>query len=1032
MKNTYYTSTVLVDRLYNASQRGGRPVTFLVGSPLSMPDHEGEHGVPGVSGMIDLIRREFKGSKAETEFDQSLEGESAKRYQRAFTFLHGRLGQDGANRIVRTAVWQALDANNWPSHLPKKAPHDADFATCQALEDEVEAWVLPRAVDLLGELLVTHPNTFGGMVLTTNFDPLIEVSVSKHRGQSYRTVLHDDGNLSQTSAKGTHIVHLHGYWHGSDTLHTPQQLVQSRPQLSKSLARVVEASTLVVLGYSGWDDVMTQTLMDSLSDSGGTPEIIWAFHEKDSAAIEASNERLLTILEPGIIRGRVLLYQGIDCCSVLSEIHEQMKPSSPAASGPTGGAREIPVTRDDSDGGRGQHQVRIIHFERPQQDSAEPASPLIVTPWVGRDQELGILASLTTPVTFITGLGGQGKSALAGQFLQQQAMTPGGRFECWDWRDCREESDRLITQILRLIERLSGGMIDVGQIEVTNIKAVIGMLFRVLQDRKALLVFDNVDQYVDLETFEPVKGLDVLVSEAQTRTHQSLFLFTCRPNIQVDESRAMWVPLAGLTEDETLELIKARNVRKRDWHLAGELHQMTQGHPLWVNLVAMQATQRIDGLHGALDLIKKGGATLPKTTKTIWDSLNDQQRSVLRTMAELDRSEPESYLFKILPGINYNRVNRALKTLGSFHLIETRTQPGSEPLLGLHPIIREFVRSNFPKRDQEQHAGPILGFLDQMISRFKYLLPQDPPYAILENWIQKAELEIRFGHFEEATSTIAEIVHPLVNRGYSEEMIRLTMRLLGEVNWAEACSSYKDFDSVFQRCLTLMIQLGHDASEGLLTQYEDAIPGKSSQFILLCNLRCYADWYTGKYDSAIRWGEKGEHLKNSTSVDTVFSTKHNLALARRDAGRIPEALVSFLNGTALEVVVKPGERIPDKEASFYGNIGRCLFLRSRLDEALICYVKSAQLLEESPNDEHLLLNKGYIRSWIAELLVRQEEFDLAAASYRAAMCMWGDSSPPRTAQARGKLETLVTEHPELRSYLAETAENVYRRWLDRQ
>ena len=110
----------------------------------------------------------------------------------------------------------------------------------------------------------------------------------------------------------------------------------------------------------------------------------------------------------------------------------------------------------------------------------------------------------------------------------------------------------------------------------------------------------------------------------------------------------------------------------------------------------------------------------------------------------------------------------------------------------------------------------------------------------------------------------------------------------------------------------------------------------------------------------------------------------------------------------------------------------------RLDEALICYVKSAQLLEESQNNEHLLLNKGYIRSWIAELLVRQEKFDLSAASYRAAVCMWEDSSPPRAAQARGKLETLVTEHPELRSYLAETAEadetaeNVYRRWLDRQ
>ena len=101
----------------------------------------------------------------------------------------------------------------------------------------------------------------------------------------------------------------------------------------------------------------------------------------------------------------------------------------------------------------------------------------------------------------------------------------------------------------------------------------------------------------------------------------------------------MWVPLAGLTKDETRELIKARNVRSQDLHLAEELHQLTGGHPLWVNLVAMQAIRHEDGLHGALDLIKKGGATLPNTTKTIWDSLNSQQRSVLRTMAELDRSE---------------------------------------------------------------------------------------------------------------------------------------------------------------------------------------------------------------------------------------------------------------------------------------------------------------------------------------------------------------------------------------------------------
>ena len=989
--------------------------------------------------MIDLIREEFKGSNAEAEFDQVLKRESANQYQEAFTFLHGRRGQNVANSIVKTAIWKALDNNNWPSHLPETSPQGANSATCEDLEKAVDAWVLPRTVDMLGNLLVTCSKTFGRAVLTTNFDPLIEISVSKHGGRFYRTVLHDDGNLGQTVGEGTHIVHLHGYWHGYDTLHTPQQLTRPRLQLGKSLARVVEASTLVVIGYSGWDDVMTRTLVDLLSDSESTPEIIWAFHEEDTATIEASNERLLTLLEPGIGRGRVSLYRGIDCCSVLEELHEQLKLSDPAASVPARGSQTIPVVQNDAGGGMGQRQIPIQIIEEPQQASAEPDRPLFVTPWVGREQELNMLASLSTPVAFVTGLGGQGKSALAGQFLQQQAMTPNGRFELWDWRDCREESDRLSTQILRLIERLSDGATNVSRIEVTDIRAVIRMLFRVLQDRKALLVFDNVDQYIDLETFEPVKGLDVLVSEAQARSHQSFFLFTCRPDIRVDESRAVRIPLAGLTEDETRELIKACNVHEQDWPLAEELYQMTQGHPLWVNLVAMQAVRhRNEGLRGALDLIKQGGATLPDTTRAIWDMLNAQQHGVLRTMAELDRPEPESRLIEFLPGINFNRVNKALRTLRSFHLIETRTQPGSEPLLGLHPIIREFVRSNFPKQEREQFVVTILDFLDRKIGRFKVLLPQDPPYEILEHWIQKAELQIRFGHFEEATSTITEIALPLINRGYSEEMIRCTLRLLGEIDWAEACSSYRDFDTVFQRCLKLMIQIEHDTSEDLLTRYETAIPGKSSQFILLCDLRCYANWYTGKYDSAIRWGEEGERLKKSTSVDTKFSTSHNLALSRRDTGRISEALEHFLDGTSLEAVVKPGERVPGREASFYGNIGRCLFLMNRLEEALTCYIKSAQLLEESQNHEILLINKGHIRCWIAELLVQQDEFALTAALYRAAMYMWDDSSPPLSAQAKDKLETLVAGHPELHPYLdeadevGEKAETTYRRWLDHQ
>ena len=325
-------------------------------------------------------------------------------------------------------------------------------------------------------------------------------------------------------------------------------------------------------------------------------------------------------------------------------------------------------------------------------------------------------------------------------------------------------------------------------------------------------------------------------------------------------------------------------------------------------------------------------------------------------------------------------------------------------------------------------------FLDKMIVRFKGILWKDPSYGILEHWIRKADLNISFGHFREATSTIAEISQPLINRGYAEEMIRLTRRLLGECDWAEACSSYTEFDDVFETCLRQMVELGHHAIEGLLTEYEDAIPGRSSQFILLCNLRCYTSWFARDYDSAVHWGEVGERLKRATSVDTRHSTTHNLSLARRDTGQIRRAIEGFLGGESLDRVVRVGEMLDGREAHFFGNIGRCLFLDGRLEESRVCYLKSARLLEGSGANRNLL-NKGYIRQWIGELLVLEKSFKRAAVSYRAAICMWVQSAPPRALEVENDLLRLVGKYSDLDAYVDMEdwkVEGEFNRWLDRQ
>jgi hypothetical protein len=207
----YHDQTALLDRLTDGVRRQGRPVVFLVGSPLTAPHIPNFGGVPNVDGVIDLIRNEFKESVHLPEFERALHG-SGNPYQSAFFFLIGRRGQQVANEIIKRAVWQArktvtqMDGERFYS--PSTTTSDD---ACRLLDADYQGWILPPAIEALGKLIALYPEQFGRLVLTTNFDPLIEVSVSKIGGQYYRTVLHRDGNLSQTEGAGCHVIHLHGY-----------------------------------------------------------------------------------------------------------------------------------------------------------------------------------------------------------------------------------------------------------------------------------------------------------------------------------------------------------------------------------------------------------------------------------------------------------------------------------------------------------------------------------------------------------------------------------------------------------------------------------------------------------------------------------------------------------------------------------------------------------------------------------------------------------------------------------------------------
>src|SRR3569623_1143498 len=117
--------------------------------------------------------------------------------------------------------------------------------------------------------MVTHPKIFKSPVLTTNFDPLVEVAINMSICRALSVGLTNDGNiLNAINSSFINVVHLHGFWRQGDTLHSPGQLTKERPLLKGDLRKILNSTTLVIFGYGGWGDVFTETLIDVITEGG--------------------------------------------------------------------------------------------------------------------------------------------------------------------------------------------------------------------------------------------------------------------------------------------------------------------------------------------------------------------------------------------------------------------------------------------------------------------------------------------------------------------------------------------------------------------------------------------------------------------------------------------------------------------------------------------------------------------------------------------------------------------------------------------
>ena len=314
MSPIFYSSNDFVERVTSISTESSNPTSreaiFLIGSGLVLPDTSNNRGVPSAEMLTEEIRQCL---------DRNEEG--CRNYQEAFQTLIGVRGQDAANAVVRNAVLQGRNDDI----------ENADQLTLrdlEKLERDVDGWVTPRGLLAIAALAMHFPESYGRLILTTNFDPLIEIALSKMRLPWYSNALQSDGALHYVKGVGSHVVHLHGHWLHSDTLHTSFQLQQGRERLIGSLRRLLRDSTTIVTGYGGWDDVFMSALSRILAEDDTQLDLLWAFYENDEAQIRERYEAVVTKLKN--VGGRISFYKGVDANVTFPQIFKRATQKRPA------------------------------------------------------------------------------------------------------------------------------------------------------------------------------------------------------------------------------------------------------------------------------------------------------------------------------------------------------------------------------------------------------------------------------------------------------------------------------------------------------------------------------------------------------------------------------------------------------------------------------------------------------------------------------------------------------------------------------
>ncbi|MFI7603319.1 SIR2 family protein [Actinoplanes sp. NPDC049681] len=288
---------LLLDRLMTALHDADQ-ITLLLGSGVTAA------AVPGVRGVLEIADSYAAGRNDDGALERALAQARSelvgarpidvyRAYRRVFTdWVSG-----GAfDVIAQQAVLKAYAAPD-PMESPL-ATHGLgqrlERGVGEGVENDRFSWSLPRGVQALGHLLARIPEAFDHRLLTTNFDPLLEIAIRDAGGRAVSLPLDVRGNLGHTGSSdgAVRVFHLHGFWRptlhvrGPQLLHDPALLTGNAPLIAAA-ADLIRGDTVCVIGSSDWAGTITAALARTRP-----MRVLWALNDADAATALSTAERL--------------------------------------------------------------------------------------------------------------------------------------------------------------------------------------------------------------------------------------------------------------------------------------------------------------------------------------------------------------------------------------------------------------------------------------------------------------------------------------------------------------------------------------------------------------------------------------------------------------------------------------------------------------------------------------------------------------------------------------------------------------------